>query len=152
MLERKEINKALTAAGKLVAASARTLIRTTAGQGRKYGGHVAGKPGQSPVNRTGQLAKDIGIESVRKFLAIRVVDKAFYAVALEDGAVGGGGQKGGRNARTSHKRGGRVTQASTARVLQPRPFLSVALDSRRAEITRRLQDAIQRDVLFKETK
>ena len=142
-IDKKNLRRTLSAAGNEVAAAARALIRRSQGSGQLYskpggGTYQASAPGQSPVSRTGVLAASIKIKPSRSGEAVTVRDTAFYALMLEAGAKGGQGSgkagvKGKRN-----KRG----NVSSPRILEPRPFLSVAAAQRETSIADRVRAAV----------
>ena len=143
--DKKHTKQVMRAAATEVANVARRLIRTGQASGRTYGSHTASAPGAPPASQTGKLAASIrtNVKEQRNTIVARITDVEFYAKFLETGATGGGGRKGNRN-----KRG----KPSTQRVLAARPFLSAALDSRRASIADRIKDAIDKDVAFVKVK
>jgi hypothetical protein len=59
---------------------------------------------------------------------VKITDNAWYAVALEAGVKGGGRAKAGVTPTgRSHKKGG-AKGITTDRVIEPRPYLSTALE------------------------
>jgi len=155
--DKKELRKVLRSAGSEVAALARSLIRKSAGGGRtgyKPGGgrYSASLPGQAPASRTGAAASGIRVKTTLKGLGVRVVDSQFYTRFLETGAQGGGGKKGSRN--TRRRRGGKSILLAVVgrRVLQPRPFLTTAMDQKGDSITARVRDAVVQGIAFKREK
>lgn len=150
-MDRKPIAKALRQAAKEVMTDAAALIRASVGTGPRG----ASRPGDAPSNKTGRLARSMKIST--KGMTATVTDFAsskdgYYAVALEEGARGGGGNKrAGRNKRHKDKITGKmvVDAVTTKRVLLPRPFLSTALGNKSDDIARRLQKAIMSGVEFK---
>jgi hypothetical protein len=166
-LDMKHTRAVLRAAGNEVASVARALIRRSSGGGRfyNYKGHRgaryrASAPGQPPVSVSGALAKSIKVRLFRSGEGVAVRDAEFYAKFLELGAKGGGGYARGDNillAGERHWRTGRVlrlqnrmksTAVSQSRTLAPRPFLSVALDAKRASIEARIGEAITGGIKF----
>jgi hypothetical protein len=128
--DKTRIRKALRQAGNEVARAARGLIRQGSGKIGRNASQAVSKAGEPPISKSGGLAASLSVRSAAGGrLAVRVADKAFYALSLEAGAHGVG-----------------------KRVLAPRPFLSVALDAQRAEITRRLQEAVDRGIDMKAVK
>ena len=147
------LRKTLRSAGAEVGAVARALIRRSQGTGATYskpggGRYQASSPGQPPASRTGALASNISVRPSKTGESVRVRDAQFYALFLETGAKGGRGSgkfgvKGKRN-----KRGA----LSSARVLEPRPFLSVALAQREDSIADRVRAAVMDGVKFQRIK
>ncbi len=159
-LEKKQLRATMRSAGAEVAATARRLVRKAVGAGRLYRGpggsaaayrggykagpHQASAPGQAPASITGTLANSIIVKPFKSGEGVAIRDTAFYAKFLEAGAVGGSGSgragvKGKRN-----KRG----LPSSARVLLPRPFLSMALEQCEPSIALRVAAAINQGVKF----
>lgn len=150
-LDPSYIRRVMGAVGDEIKADARGLIQNSVGSGRRYHGIVASAPNQPPVNRTGKLVNSIVRQvSVTKkkgiLLTIRARDAG--SVALEAGAVGGGGKSGAKNTRTSHKHGAKVLKQSTRRVMKPRPFISTAVEQDAPSIGPRLEDAIMHGLQF----
>ncbi|MDO9714303.1 HK97 gp10 family phage protein [Paracraurococcus lichenis] len=125
---KRDLRKALRAIGAIVARKARSLIRSS----------KESKPGLPPVSRTGALASSIKVRPSKTGDSVSVKDTKFYALFLEKGAVGGGGRK-----RTGRNKRGTPT---TKRVLEPRPFLSVALEQTQAMIRAKLEQAVQNSI------
>ena len=151
--DKKGLKTALRAAGNEVAGVARKLVRQSTGGGRTYyiGGSGGGKgryrasaPGQPPTSVTGLLAKSIKVRVFRSGEGVAVRDTAYYSLFLEGGAQGGQGKRVGK-----HRRGNRGVGA---RVLKPRPFLSRALNDRRASLEQRLGEAIAKGLKFRRVK
>jgi hypothetical protein len=100
---------------------------------------------------SGGLHNSFKIKAGRGGDSIQIMDVEFYAKFLETGAKGGGGnnQKGGTGRRNQRARKGQPAPApSTGRVLEPRPFLSLALEENRGEIERKLADAVEAGIRF----
>lgn len=120
--DKRQLRSVLRQAGTEVAQLARSLIRKGTPGGRQYAtrragaiiGYQGSAPGQPPASRTGALASSIGVRSLRSGDAISVRAKERYALPLE-----AGGQH-----------------------LEPRPFLSAALDAKRTSIDARLRATI----------
>ena len=154
VFEKTKVRQALRAAGAEVADFAKHYVMTSAGSGRFYYAQGAGRyrasaPGQSPVRRTGQLASSFVVKATGDTVSIR--DTRFYAKFLETGATGGGFLKGGGfgKRKGKHRRG---NIAAGARRLQPRPFISKAMDDRRSSIEQRLVAAINGGLKFDRVK
>ena len=147
--DKKRLKKLMRQAGQEVAAVARALIRRSKGSGRAYrhagAPHQASGPGQPPAMVTGALLRGIKVRPFKSGDGVAVRDSQFYALILQTGARGGG-SKGGKGVR--NRRG----QAGTARVMAPRPFLTVALDQRAASLQARIRDAVLHDIAFKKQK
>jgi hypothetical protein len=125
---KKNLRKILRQMGALVARKAKTLIRSSR----------TSTPGQPPMSRTGALAASIKIKPSKNGESVSVRDTMFYALFLKAGAKGGGGNK--KAGRT--KRG----QTTTPRLLEPRPFLSAALDASRTAIQTKIQQSVRDDI------
>lgn len=156
---KKRQKKLMAAAGREIAADARTLIRRAAGGGVTYRGsgsskyrpykpgpYTASAPGQPPVNVTGTLLRGIVVRPFKSGEGVAVRDRTFYALFLEAGAKGGG-----RKGRRGVPMKGR-SAANTARVLMPRPFLSMALSRKGASLNARIRAAIVDDIEFRRVK
>lgn len=147
------LRRTLRAAGAEIASTARAMIRRNQGSGAVYslsggGTYRASAPGQPPVSRTGALASRITVKPAKSGEAVTIRDGMFYALFLEAGAKGGAGSgkkgvKGRRN-----KRGG----VSSVRVLQPRPFLSLAAAQRESSISDRIRASVVDGVKFQRVK
>ena len=169
--DKKHLRSVMRAAGGEIAAAARRMIRRSSGSGRfyNYKGHrgaryQASAPGQPPVDISGALSKSIKVRPFKSGEGVAVRDNAFYAKFLEFGAKGGGGNTRDRSnilLAGEIGRGGRVLRGqnrmkagaiSKTRVLAPRPFLTAALDQRRASITTRIEAAIIEGMKFQRAK
>lgn len=156
--DKASLRKVMRAAGAEVAQASRAMLRQTAGSGRLYrgpggsaaayrGGYKAGAyrasaPGAAPVRVTGALAGSIKVRPYRSGEGVAIRDTQFYALFLQAGAQGGGRvKKSGRRVRGKAGIG-------TKRVLQPRPFLSLALASRKASLEKRIADSLTQDIAF----
>jgi hypothetical protein len=148
-VDKSLLRKTLRAAGAEVAAVARAMIRRSQGSGAVYyrpggGKYQASAAGQAPVSRTGVLASSMKVTPSKSGESVSIRDTAFYSLLLEAGARGGVGSdkkgvKGKRN-----KRGA----VSSGRILQPRPFLSLAAGQREDSIATRVQAAVVDGVKF----
>ena len=162
--EKKLLKKTLQSAGAEVAAVARALIRRSQGGGRKYGKHTASAPGQPPASLSGELAASIKVRPWRSGEGVTIRDTQFYALFLEAGARGGGGntrdkanillagEKNWRGKVLRTKNRMKKSAISQTRVLAPRPFLTAALEQRQQSISDRVRAAIIDDVKFKRLK
>lgn len=131
VLDKKKAKRTFRKAGSEILAAARAKLRGKAGSGRKYaltagGTYRASAPGQAPASRTGTLRASgkVGIYPSGQGFAVRF--RAFYAPMLEGGSRGPG-----------------------RRVLDPRPFLSAALEEKADSIATRIQAAIVDGIEFK---
>jgi HK97 gp10 family phage protein len=141
---KKQLTAVMRAVGNEVAQTARASIRA-GGATKKRKAKRQSTAGQPPVSRTGQLAKSIKVRTSFNGSRVTITDvasnkDAFYALFLEYGAKGGGGNSrnranillaGERNSRGRVLRGqNRMIAAAVnkARVLAPHPFLQPALD------------------------
>jgi len=155
--DKKALRKTLRAAGQEVAQAARAKLRATQGSGRVYfgsggssgyrGGYKGGRyqassAEQAPVRVTGTLARSVKVRPFKNGDGVAVRDTAFYALFLETGAQGGGRKS------TGGKRMSRKQQARTGRVMEPRPFLTAALDDRRNGLRQRIEASVRSDVAF----
>ncbi len=122
---KKQLRAVLRGAGADVATTSRAMIRS-GGRG------LASLPGQPPNSRTGALARSIKVRPWKNGEGVSIRDVAFYALFLERGAKGGGGDThnkanilpaGGKRSRNRMK----ASAVSKKRVLLPRPFMEVAL-------------------------
>ena len=147
---RKQLRNTFGRAGTEIAQVARALIRRGTAGGRQYaapghGRYQASAPGSAPAVRTGKLLAGIRVSRFRSGLGVAVKDSEFYAKFMETGAKGGG-RSGGKPAR--NRRGA----PQTARTMLPRPFISAALEQRRASIEQRIRRAVAEDIRFERIK
>jgi hypothetical protein len=134
--DQKALQKVMMAAGREVAAQARTLIARKLPKNSKQR-HVVSQAGSPPNSITGTLRKSITVRAFRKpKIGARVVDTAFYAKFLEVGAKGGGGRKG-------NKRKKKTAPPAGVRVLQPHPFISTAMSMKRSSIDKRVKGVVR---------
>lgn len=150
--DKKLTRKTLRAAASEIAAVARRKVRRAVGTGRVYygkgGRHVASAPGEPPVSWSGDLANSIKVRPLKTGDGMLIKDTEFYSLFLEVGARGGvsSGIKGVKGRRNPRKKG---ASPVGSRVLEPRPFLSAALEERQASIGSRVKAAILQDVQFR---
>jgi hypothetical protein len=98
-------------------------------------------PGQPPNSHSGVLLASVRSNVFPNGRGVRIRDTAKYAKFLETGATGGGGKKG--SGRKRKHRGGKGKGAPTSkRIVLARPYLSAALDQKKASIEVRLQRAV----------
>ena len=169
--DKKHLRSVMRAAGGEIAAAARRMIRRSSGSGRfyNYKGHrgaryQASAPGQPPVDISGALPNRSRCARSRAARASRSATRILRAIPRV--------RRQGR--RRQHARpqqhparrrdrldGGRLLRGqnrmkagaiSKTRVLAPRPFLTAALDQRRASITARIEAAIIEGVKFQRAK
>lgn len=148
LYEKQNLKRLMRQVGAEIAAVTRAMIRRSQGGGRTYYLHgaryQASAPGNPPGNRTGALIRGVVVRPFRSGEGVAIRDRMFYALFLEVGAKGGGGRrKGGGSTRN------RKGKPQTSRVLAPRPFLSLALESRRASIDARVKAAVLQGIAFK---
>lgn len=140
-----QVRAVMHGAGNEVAARARAMIRA-GGATRKRAAKRKSTAGQPPVSRTGDLARGIKVKLRRdgEGVVIRDVaagkDGAFYALFLEKGAKGGGGNthkranmlmafeigRNGKVLRGTNRM--KAAAVSKTRILAPHPFMEPALD------------------------
>jgi hypothetical protein len=149
--DKKLLRRILRQAGNEIRDTARSLIGRDQ-SGRKYGSHTASGAGNPPGIVSGLLARSLKVSARGDRVTISdPAEKkdAFYAVMLEAGAIGGGGRKGSKNVGRSHKRGGSKGKPVTKRILQPRPFLSIAAQEEMPGLEKRINQALQKSVDLK---
>lgn len=152
-LDKKAAKQTYRRAAAEILATARQKIRKGGGTGRRYylgggGQYVASAPGQSPVSLTGALRRSGKASAFKSGTGFAVRFSAFYAVMLEEGARGGAGTRLGKSGSVRNRRG----VAAGSRVLEPRPFLTSALEERAASIEGRIKDAIMNGIEFRRQK
>lgn len=137
---KKHLRTALKAAAKMVIAKARSLIQPKG---------TISKPGQAPASRTGNLAKNFKTKMGKTSIVVMDNAKsaegdAFYARFLETGAKGGG--RAGANKR--QKRGGQrnIVALSSKREMEPRPFLTTAVEVLSNDIQRMITASVKADL------
>ena len=146
VFDKKLLKKTMRQAGQEVAAVAKSLIRSS-----------TGKPGGPPKSVTGNLIRSIRVSPFRSGLGVTVSDPAEnkrgqpYAVFLEAG-VQFQTNPANRAKRVHRKRLTAIVAKAGMTTVLPRPFLSLALDLRRASIARRVQGAVSDGVAFKKVK
>jgi hypothetical protein len=155
-LDKKLLRQTMRAAGTEVAAVARGLIRGSAGGGRLYRGHRASAPGQPPASQSGQLASSIRVKVYKSGEGVTIRDTAQsrggsgapYALFLEAGAYGGRHRRPDHRKQTAAMRKARAIARGETRMMEPRPFLSTALDMREASIAQRVAASINQGMKF----
>lgn len=155
-LDKRLVRATMRQAGQEIAREARRLIRSSQGGGQLYRGpggsakayrggyirglHQASAAGAAPSSITGTLARSIVVRPFKSGEGVAIRDTAFYALFLEGGATGGG-----RMGPRGNKRRGKGG-IGTVRVLLPRPFLTMALQSKSATLGPRLVRAVESGV------
>lgn len=170
VVDKAQLKAVMRGAGNEIAAKARAMIRA-GGATAKRKAKRASTAGAPPVNRTGGLARGIKVRlrpdglgvTVRDVAAAR--DGAFYALFLEKGAKGGGGNthdkrnilkageigRGGKLLRGQNRM--KRSAISQKRVLLPHPFMEPALDAVVADgLADRVRDAIVSGMQFRRGK
>jgi HK97 gp10 family phage protein len=161
-----QIRAVLRAAGNEVAARAKAMIRA-GGATKKRAAKRQSAAGGPPVSRTGDLARGIKVKLRRDGEGVTIKDvaqsknAAFYALFLEYGAKGGGGdthnranilRAGARNWRGKILRSQNRMKASAiskTRVLLPHPFMEPALDQVVANgLADRIREAVMSGLKF----
>ena len=161
----KRLLKALmrSAAGDIKTKTARLIAQTT-GSGRTYrggggsqyrgtyraGAYRASAPGDPPVTVSGTLRQSLKAYPYPSGEGFAVRERAFYALFLEAGARGGGNS--GAGARRVQARRHRARSVYTARVLAPRRHLDRVMAQEEANLQRRVRQALDEGLRWKETK
>jgi hypothetical protein len=159
-----QLRKVLRAAGAEVSARARAMIRQ-GGATKKRTAKRKSVAGQPPVSRSGTLAKSIKVRPWKSGEGVSIRDTAFYALFLEKGAKGGGGNThnranillaGERNWRGKLLRSqNRMKRSaiSKTRVLLAHPFLVPALDQVvKGGLADRVREAVMSGLAFQKGK
>lgn len=141
-LDKKETRRVLTELGKEIADTAKNLIQSQT--------NAPSKPGEAPASRTGKLASSMTVKVLKD--GVSVTDGQYYSLALEAGAKGGGAKPGQRLRRGDKGTANKRDKAGTSRVLEPRPYLSTALDQLEGDISKRIEQALVNGISLKETK
>lgn len=164
-LDKKELRALMRSAANNVKSKTAQLIGKQAGGGRTYrgggggayrGGYKAGQytasaPGEPPVKVTGSLRSSLKSYVYKDDNGFAVRERQFYSLFLEAGAKGGGNP--GRNARQrAHARRHRARSVYTARVLDPRPHLDRVMEAEHANIDRRVKQAFEQGLKWRQTK
>lgn len=162
MLDKRELQKLMRAAGNDVKNKTQRLINASDGGGRlthyrgKGGTYHASAPGDPPVRASGALRASLKVFPFKSGEGFAVRARQFYALFLEAGARGGGNPYGGRPAASAawrartHRR--RARGRYTTRVLEPRPFLDRVMKQEEPELSRRVRAALQGALTWKQTK
>lgn len=162
-LDKREMTKLMRAAGNEVKSKTARLINKSDGGGRlthyrgdRTGAYRASTPGEPPVRASGTLRASLKVYPYRSGEGFAVRARQFYALFLESGARGGGNPFGGRRAASAawraQARRQRARGRYTTRVLEPRPFLDRVMTEEAPEISRRMRDAFDHALTWKETK
>lgn len=131
---RKNIAAAVKEGASIVADDARELLRKTTARGRRYkvgpltvvlrGEQNDGsKPGGPPAQQSGELRRSIRVKRARRDGLAYAIETEAYALFLEEGASGPGRRR-----------------------LEPRPFLSTALENNRAFLEAYIAEHVARAV------
>ena len=129
---RRNIALAVRDGAKMVAEDAKELLGGTRARGRRYkvgplravivsGSNDASPPGNPPAQQSGELRRSIRVQRQRRDGLAYRVEAEFYSLFLEAGASGPGRRR-----------------------LEPRPFLSVALEGRRTLIEDMIAEQVDR--------
>jgi hypothetical protein len=165
-----QVRAVMRGAGNEVAARARAMIRA-GGATAKRKAKRQSAAGAPPVSRSGNLARGIKVKLRRdgEGVVIRDIaaakDGAFYALFLEKGAKGGGGDthnkanillagaigRNGKILRGVNRM--RRSAVSQTRILAPHPFMEPALDQVVANgLAERVRDAVMSGLKFQRGK
>lgn len=158
LLDKREVNALMRAAGNDVRSKTARLINQTDGGGRRYRApngtrYRASAPGNPPVRRSGALRASLKTYVLKTKTGFAVRAREFYALFLEAGAKGGGnsGARGGvLNPRTGRRL--RAKGIYTKRVMEPRPFLDRVMAQEAPNIERRAREALSKALKWKQTK
>lgn len=156
--DKRLVRRSLVSAGREIASVAKRMIANSEPGGRLYrgpggsaaryrGGYVRGvyrasAPGQPPASVTSTLVRDIVVRPFVSGEGVAIRDTAFYALFLEGGAHGGG-----RMTRAGRPVRGKSGIGQT-RELEPRPFLSAALEQRETSIAARIAESVNSGLKF----
>lgn len=155
MLDKREINALMRSAGNDVRSKTARLIAQSSGGGRSYlgpgGRYRASSPGEPPVRRTGALRDSLKTYVFKEGAGFAVRARQFYALFLEAGAKGGGNPGGNRISDRSGRRK-RARGVYTSRVLEPRPFLDRVIAQEAGNLDRRVRQALEGALKWRETK
>jgi hypothetical protein len=159
LLDKREMTKLMRAAGNEVRSKTARLInasngggRLTAYRGDRHGTYHASQPGDPPVRASGALRASLRAYPFKSGEGFAVRARQFYALFLEAGAHGGGNPFGGRTQAAKGPRRKRARGRYNARVLEPRPFLDRVMQQEEPMIERRMRDAFEHGLTWKETK
>ena len=96
------------------------------------------------------LASSVKVRPFRNLEGVSIRDVAYYALFLETGARGGGGNTRGANLRVTKSGTRRMMKSAVSqnRFLLPRPYLSAALAQRADSIGERIKQSILDDIKF----
>jgi hypothetical protein len=117
------------------------------------GHYTASAPGQPPVRVSGYLRSSLRAYAYPSGEGFAVRERQFYSLFLESGARGGGnpGSRYGVRARRNLARRRRV-QTFLSRVLLPRPHLDRVMEQEAPELDRRVREALDQSLTWRETK
>lgn len=131
---RKEISAAIRMGARMVRDDARELLKATRAKGRRVragpltfvllkGRNEPSAPGAPPAQQSGELRRGLKVVRARRDGLAYRIEAQFYALWLEYGSSGPGKRK-----------------------MEPRPFLSAALESNREVIEMQIEFAVARAV------
>lgn len=145
--DKKHLKKIMRAAGQEVSATAKGLIRAS-----------AGGPGAAPKSETGALIRSLVVRPSRSGLSVKVIAAAMakrgggpYGLFLEAG-VQYQTKSANRPKRVHRKRSQVLTAQPGQTLIAPRPFLSTALARKAPSLQARIASAVQDDVRFERQK
>ena len=144
----KQLKSVMRMAGTELVQATRALIRGGSGSKNRRSG--VSKPGEPPVSHSGDLLAGLTSKLLSSGTGVRVTDSTYYAKFLETGARGGAGSGRHRSGTRGRRRSG--PHAAMQRILEPRPFLTKALEMRAPSLEARVHDAILNGIKFKRQK
>lgn len=134
---KKELRKVMRQAGNEIVRDAKALVRS----GNK---NTVSIPGQPPISKTGALASAIKLSARNNGLKL-IISDPMPALFLEAGAKGGGNRSKGKGRNKKE-------QLGTKRVLEPRPFISVAAESNISSLEKRIATALRNGIDLKKVR
>jgi hypothetical protein len=140
------IRKILVQGGREIIAKAKSLIGKKVRKGKR---HVTSVAGQPPNSLSGMLAKSLKVKIRRDGDRVSIFDAIYYSKFLEVGATGGGGPKGSKNLKRSHRRGAGPGIPVTNRKMLPHPFLSTAANDVMPNLSRQIKEALAKGIDLK---
>jgi hypothetical protein len=161
--DKRAVKALLRGAANDIKSKTARLIARTSGSGRVYRGgggakyrgtykaghYQASAPGEPPVQVSGTLKGSLKSYVYKDGDGFAVRERAFYALFLEAGALGG---RPGSRAKTASARRQRRKQAPTsARVLEPRPSLDVVMEGEAKNLEKRLTKAFDEGLTWRQT-
>lgn len=170
-LDKRQLKAVMRAAGNDVRSKTAKLINQSSGAGRTYAGggggsryrgayvnhpYTASAAGDAPVRVSGTLRQSLKTYPFKSGEGFAVRARIYYALFLEVGAFGG--VPGGGSKRRDHRTLSRSVRSSRAkargerREMEPRPFLDRVMAQEAPEIERRLRQAFDQALTWKQTK